>query len=187
MRNIENVLNDFVTVCNKYSIPGNFDTVDDLAKLFTASMSKSAELNFFYKNYNPTGLKIETGFTPIKIYSVTDLGKGKIGYEGYPDEFLIIGDDLGGGKPIIAVVDIENTPIYANYDVGEPFKIADNFCDFIVSITRLIDLVYGSYKIFDIADNNDEIKPEFIESLKLNISPIIGKDNFNAFYDYFYG
>ncbi len=41
-------------------------------------------------------------------------------------------DDFDGGKPIIAITDIKGTPIYANYDIGEPFKIADSLADFFI-------------------------------------------------------
>ncbi|STQ13468.1 Uncharacterised protein [Enterobacter cloacae] len=69
----------------------------------------------YIKNYNPEQLKIETGFTPIKIHSVSELSKAQNGYEYLPNNYLVIGDDLGGGKPIIAVVDEGNTSIYASY------------------------------------------------------------------------
>lgn len=113
--------------------------------------------------------------------------KVQSGYEYLPDNYLVIGDDLGGGKPIIAVVDEGNTSIYASYDVVEPFKIADNLSGFLLSLTELIDLVYGYYDIFDIADDNDEVKKDFMDELKVRVVPFIGDENFNAFYDYFYG
>jgi hypothetical protein len=48
-------------------------------------------------------------------------------------------------------------------------------------------LVYGKYNIFDIADDEDIIKTEFIEDLRKSITPVIGKEKFLKFYDYFYG
>jgi len=187
MSDIENALEKFVSVCKKYAIKGRFEAVNDLDKEFPAKLPRSAEVDYFYKNYNPEGLKIETGFTPIKLHSVNELEKAQTGYSYFPDNYLVIGDDLGGGKPIVAVVDTDNTAVYANYDVGEPFKIANSFSDFIMSLTNLIDLVYGSYDIFDVADDNDELKNEFVEEARASISPVIGDDNFNAFFDYFYG
>ncbi|KGT94593.1 hypothetical protein NG99_08240 [Erwinia typographi] len=187
MSDIHNTLENFVDTCKKYSISGHFEVIDDLDKIYPDNLPRSAEMDYFYKNYNPEELKIETGFTPIKIYGVTYLEKAQTGYGYLTDNYIVIGDDLGGGKPIIAVTDDKNTPIFANYDVGEPFRIADDFCDFVTSLTELIELVYGSYNIFDIADDNDEIKKDFTDKLKSAISPIIGDNNFNAFYDYFYG
>lgn len=187
MSDLKSTLEKFVDTCKKYGLSGHFEVINDLVNVFPVKWPHSVEIDIFYKNFNPKELKIETGFTPIKLYSVTDLEKAQTGYNYFPENYLVIGDDVGGGKPIIAIVDIENTPIYANYHVGEPFKIADSFCDFIKALTILINSVYDNYNIFDIADDNDEIKNDFIEELKEKISPIIGSNNFNAFYDYFYG
>ncbi|MDX7626944.1 hypothetical protein [Enterobacter bugandensis] len=154
---------------------------------FPSNLPRSTDVDFLYKNYNPEKLKIETGFTPIKIHSVSELTKAQSGYEYLPDNYLVIGDDLGGGKPIIAVVDEGNSSVYASYDVIEPFQIASSLSGFIFSLAELIDLVYGHYNIFDIADDNDEVKDNFIDELRERIAPLIGNENFNAFYNCFYG
>ena len=187
MSEIEESLKKFVAICNKYSLSGSFNIVNDIDNVFPSNLPRSAELDYLYGKNNPEMLKIETGFTPIKFYSVSELAKVQSGYEYLPDNYLVIGDDLGGGKPIIAVVDEGNTSIYASYDVVEPFKIADNLSGFLLSLTELIDLVYGYYDIFDIADDNDEVKKDFMDELKGRVVPFIGDENFNAFYDYFYG
>ncbi|MGY5958278.1 SMI1/KNR4 family protein [Kosakonia sp. BK9b] len=187
MSDIKNALEKWVNTCEKHSLTGHFTQVNDLAAFFPANVFCSAELNYFYKNYNPENLIIETGFTPVKIYAASELVKGQTGYRYLPANALVIGDDIGGGKPLIAALDEENTPVYANYDVGEPFRIANCFTDFIVSLAELIDLVYGRYQIFDIADDNDEVKQIFKDELAARVSPVIGSENFNAFYDYFYG
>ncbi|MCM7886939.1 hypothetical protein [Enterobacter sichuanensis] len=184
---IEKALKQFIVICNKYSLSGSFSTVSDLDNTFPSNLPRSTDVDFLYKNYNPENLKIETGFTPIKIHSVSELTKAKNGYEYLPDNYLVIGDDLGGGKPIIAVVDEGNSSVYASYDVIEPFQIASSLSGFIFSLAELIDLVYGHYDIFDIADDNDEVKDNFIDELRERIVPLIGNENFNAFYNYFYG
>ncbi|HCM9617745.1 hypothetical protein [Enterobacter cloacae] len=184
---IEKALKQLIVICNKYSLSGSFSNVNDLDNAFPPNLHRSTEVEFLYENYNPEKLKIETGFTPIKLHSVSELLKAQNGYEYLPNNYLVIGDDLGGGKPIIAVVDEGNTPVYASYDVIEPFKIADSLCGFIFSLAELIDLVYGQYDIFDIADDNDEVKHGFINELRERIVPLIGNEGFNAFYDYFYG
>jgi hypothetical protein len=38
-------------------------------------------------------------------------------------------------------------------------------------------LVYGQYDIFDIADDNDEVKDDFIDELRKRIVPLIGNEN----------
>ncbi|HCR1075091.1 TPA: hypothetical protein OMU12_002480 [Enterobacter cloacae] len=184
---IEKALKQLIVICNKYSLSGSFSNVNDLDNAFPPNLPRSTEVEFLYENYNPEKLKIETGFTPIKLHSVSELLKAQNGYEYLPNNYLVIGDDLGGGKPIIAVVDEGNTPVYASYDVIEPFKIAGSLCGFIFSLAELIDLVYGQYDIFDIADDNDEVKHGFINELRERIVPLIGNEGFNAFYDYFYG
>lgn len=184
---IEKALKQFIIICNKYSLSGSFSTVSDLDNTFLSKLPRSTDVDFLYKNYNPENLKIETGFTPIKIHSVSELTKAQNGYEYLPDNYLVIGDDLGGGKPIIAVVDEGNSSVYASYDVIEPFQIASSLSGFIFSLAELIDLVYGHYDIFDIADDNDEVKDNFIDELRERIVPLIGNENFNAFYNYFYG
>lgn len=184
---IEKALKQLIVICTKYSLSGSFSTVSDLDNTFPSNLPRSTDVDFLYKNYNPENLKIETGFTPIKIHSVSELTKAQNGYEYLPDNYLVIGDDLGGGKPIIAVIDEGNSSVYANYDVIEPFQIASSLSGFIFSLAELVDLVYGHYDIFDIADDNDEVKDNFIDELRERIVPLIGNENFNAFYNYFYG
>lgn len=184
---IEKALIKLLAICNKYSVSGSFSTVSDLGNAFPSNLPRSTEIDFLYKNYNPERLKIETGYTPIKIHSVSELLKAQSGYEYLPDNYLVIGDDLGGGKPIIAVIDEGNTSVYAGYDAIEPFKIAGSLSGFIFSLAELIDLVYGQYEVFDIVDNNDEVKDGFVDELRERIVPLICNENFNAFYDYFYG
>ena len=184
---IEKALKQFIIICNKHSLSGSFSTVSDLDNTFPSNLPRSTDVDFLYKNYNPEKLRIETGFTPIKIHSVNELTKAQSGYEYLPDNYLVIGDDLGGGKPIIAVIDEGNSSVYASYDVIEPFQIDSSLSGFIFSLAELIDLVYGHYDIFDIADDNDEVKDNFIDELRKRIVPLIGNENFNAFYNYFYG
>lgn len=187
MRGIKEALKQLAAICKKYSLSGSFSTVSDLDNTFPSNLPRSTDVDFLYKNYNPEKLRIETGFTPIKIHSVSELTKAQNGYEYLPDNYIVIGDDLGGGKPIIAVIDEGNSSVYASYDVIEPFQIASSLSGFIFSLAELIDLVYGHYDIFDIADDNDEVKDNFIDELRERIVPLIGNENFNAFYNYFYG
>lgn len=184
---IGKALKQLIVICNKYSLSGSFSTVNDLDNAFPSNLPRSTEVEFLYKNYNPEKLKIETGFTPIKLHSVSELLKANSGYEYLPDNYLVIGDDLGGGKPIIAVIDDGSASVSAGYDVIEPFQIASSLSGFIYSLAELIDLGYGKYDIFDIADDNDEVKDDFIDELRKRVVPILGNEGFNAFYDYFYG
>ncbi|MGS7193960.1 hypothetical protein ACQ7NX_24460, partial [Enterobacter cloacae subsp. dissolvens] len=105
MRGIKEALKQLAAICKKYSLSGSFNTLNDLDNAFPSNLPRSSDIDYLYKNYNPEKLKIETGFTPIKLHSVSELLKAQNGYEYLPDNYLVIGDDLGGGKPIIAVID----------------------------------------------------------------------------------
>ncbi|MBD2806959.1 hypothetical protein ID855_20270 [Xenorhabdus sp. ZM] len=96
-------------------------------------------------------------------------------------------DDIGGGNPIIVSLDAQDTSVYAGYDVSRPFKITDSLADFLLALSKLIEIVYGEFAIFEICDENDELKPEFIKRLRKEIEPLVGSDNFEHFFDYFYG
>ena len=181
MNEIEKALKKLIITCKKYSLLGSFSAVADLDNAFPSNLPRSKEVEFLYENYNPEKLKIETGYMPIKLHSVSELLKAQSGYEYLPDNYLVIGDDLGGGKPIIAVIDEGSSSVYASYDVIEPFQIASSLSGFIFSLAELIDLVYGHYDIFDIADDNDEVKDDFIDELRKRIVPLIGNESFNAF------
>lgn len=80
---IEKALKQLIVICNKYSLSGSFSTVNDLDNAFPSNLPRSTEVEFLYKNYNPEKLKIETGFTPIKIHSVSELSKAKMVMSAY--------------------------------------------------------------------------------------------------------
>jgi hypothetical protein len=54
-------------------------------------------------------------------------------------------DDNGGGKPVIAVTDLDQTPVYSSYNVVAPFQIADSLADFILALSKMMDIVYGEF------------------------------------------
>ncbi|EMN5548132.1 hypothetical protein RVX52_003992, partial [Enterobacter cloacae] len=112
VNDIEKALKQLIVICNKYSLSGSFSTVNDLYNAFPPNLPRSTEVEFLYENYNPEKLKIETGFMPIKLHSVSELLKAQSGYEYLPDNYLVFGDDLGGGKPIIAVIDEGSSSVY---------------------------------------------------------------------------
>ncbi|MFD2885132.1 hypothetical protein ACFS4T_34235 [Pseudomonas lini] len=105
-----------------------------------------SKLIFFYDNYEPVGVEIETGLTSIRFFDLNTLEDDQVGYKWdgnsnksqlnprWPASFVVFMDDIGGGKPVIAVTDIEGTPVFASYDVAWPFKIADSLADFFFSL-----------------------------------------------------
>ncbi|MNG20628.1 hypothetical protein D3C84_1049000 [compost metagenome] len=76
--------------------------------------------------------------------------------------------------------------MFASYDVVQPFQIADSLADFIRALSRLIDIVYGEFNIFDLSDD-DGISDAFLKRLLEEVEPILGEDNTSRFVDYFYG
>lgn len=182
-------LENFIDVCEKYSI--SFKSGKAANNIFSdqikVELSKSQELELYFDKFNPSGEKIETGFTPIKLFSAEQLDNAQIGYEGLPENHIVFADDNGGGKPIMAIIDEAGTPVYANYDTGSPFKISNDLSVFISAITELVEIVYGDYSIFDIADDEDVIKDSFVSEMNARIKPILGDENFDRFFDYFYG
>ncbi|RLZ14200.1 hypothetical protein EA136_25630, partial [Enterobacter hormaechei subsp. hoffmannii] len=71
MRGIKEALKQLAVICNEYSVSGNFNTVNDLDNAFPTNLPRSTDVDYLYKNYNPEKLNIETGFTPIKIHSIS--------------------------------------------------------------------------------------------------------------------
>lgn len=124
--------------------------------------------------------KAQTGYRWINSID------GPVLSDEWPSQHVVIMDDMGGGKPIIAVTNTYATPVFASYDVVEPFQIAESLADFIFALSRLIDIVYGEFDIFDVADD-DGISTAFMARLNSEITPVLGEANKDRFVDYFYG
>lgn len=198
MSDTDGALKELSAVHAKYNLPGRFLASSDLSVRWPAELPRSADLDVFYNDYEPDGVKIETGLTPLKLFDMVALKKAQIGYrwinttdgavlsDEWPAQDLVIMDDIGGGKPVIAVTNVEKTPVLASYDAVKPFQIAESLADFILALSRLIDIVYGEFNIFDVSDD-DGISDAFIARLNAEIGPILGEDNRSRFMDYFYG
>lgn len=198
MDTISDVLKGLSVVHAKHKIPGRFLASDDASTRWPPALPCSVELEAFYNQSEPHGVQIETGLTPLKLFDVIALEKAQTGYrwisntgglvlnDEWPAQDVVIMDDRGGGKPIIAVTNIKNTPVLASYDCIEPFKVADSLADFILALTKLIDIVYDEFDIFDIS-NDDGISTMFMARVNSEITPILGDDNRRRFVDYFYG
>ncbi|MFJ4068949.1 hypothetical protein ACIPW4_27240 [Pseudomonas sp. NPDC089996] len=198
MSDIRDALEALRLVHDKYQIAGRYVTSKDSVARWPSELPRSAEVDVLFSEYEPVGVKIETGFTPLKLFDIASLKKGQFGYrwinvaEGavlnneWPDQDLVIMDDNGGGKPVIAVTDVEKTPVYACYDVVPPFQIAESLADFILALSKMIDIVYGDFNIFDLSDD-DGIDDAFLLKLQNAVSPILGDENTGRFVDYFYG
>ena len=196
MNGLNNALLDLATQFEKYNVRGSFAKGN---LIYPSSLPKSEELDYYFSNFNPVDVKIDTGMSPIKLIGLRDLMEGQAGYRWtikngktvdlakWNSESIVIGDDFGGGNPIIVNSSIAGSPVFTT-DVGiEPLEIAGNFEDFIRALSGLIDIVYGSYHIFDVCDDDENVKEDFTNLLKTRISPILGEENFYKFHDYFYG
>jgi hypothetical protein len=198
MSDIDGALKDLSAVHAKYNLSGRFLASSDVSFRWPAELPRSVDLDVFYNDYEPGGVKIETGLTPLKLFDMVALKKAQIGYrwitsadgvvlnDEWPAQDLVIMDDIGGGKPVIAVTNVKKTPVLASYDAVKPFQIADSLADFILALSRLIGIVYGEFNIFDVSDD-DGISNAFIARLNAEIGPILGEDNGSRFIDYFYG
>ncbi|WP_085673417.1 MULTISPECIES: hypothetical protein [unclassified Pseudomonas] len=198
MSDIEKALKALRLVHDKYQITGRFVASKDVAVRWPTELPRSAEVDFLFNEYEPVGVKIETGLTPLKLFDIASLQKGQFGYrwinaasgavlsDEWPVQDLVIMDDNGGGKPIIAVTDVDQTPVYASYDVVAPFQVADSLADFILALSKMIDVVYGEFNIFDLSDD-DGVSDAFLTRLQDEIGPVLGGENTDRFVDYFYG
>lgn len=198
MSDIGSALKELSLVHNKYQIDGHFLASHDVGAKWSSELPRSSELDVFYNEYDPVGVRLETGLTPLKIFDMSLLKRAQLGYgwinaggevelnSEWPQQHLVIMDDSGGGKPIIAITDVERTPVFASYDVVEPFQVANALADFILALAKLVDIVYGEFNIFDLSDD-DGISSVFLMRLDGEISPILGEENAARFVDYFYG
>ncbi|WP_434136419.1 hypothetical protein [Pseudomonas luteola] len=198
MKKIENSLNNLVLLHQKYQLNGGFQKNHEIEKNWPKELPLSPELIFLYENFEPIGVKIETGIIPIIIFSASDLKGKQIGYKwqneagnlkyirSWPAEFLVIAENVGGGNPIIAATESNGTSVYASIDASPAIRIANNLADFIDALAILIDIVYGEFEIFEVGDD-DGLYEDFIEKLQQRIEPLLGKENYRNFFDYFYG
>jgi hypothetical protein len=195
MDELDNAIKKFVETCASHSVRGSYgkSTVE-----WPKELPKSKEVEHYFQSFNPSNSEVESGMTPTEFFNLSNLLKGQIGYRwrdlgtslerlpNWPDSYLVIADVFGGGKPIIAVTNIENTPIFAGYDVITPFKIADSMAQFFTAMSLLTEIVYGKYDIFEVSDD-DGVKPEFAAEIAGALIPVLGLQNYERFFDYFYG
>jgi hypothetical protein len=104
----------------------------------------------------------------------------------WPTDRVVIADDFAGGKPIIAITSELLTPIFANYDTGVPFQISDSLEQFFLALATLVDIIYGKFAIFEIEDH-DGLRIDFVTSIEDKLKPLLGEENYQGFFDYFYG
>lgn len=198
MSDIRDALKELSLVHDKYQIDGGYRASHAAGSNWPSELPRSIETDIFYDEYEPCGVRIETGLTPLKMFDIASLKKAQLGYrwvntaegvvlsDDWSHQDLVIMDDSGGGKPIIAVTDVEKTPVFASYDVVESFQVADSLADFILALSRLVDIVYGRFNIFDLSDD-EGVSSIFLTMLDDEVAPILGEDNAARFIDYFYG
>lgn len=198
MRALENAFKELRRAHKKFDIEGNFKKGSHANEKWPKTLPRSAETDYFYANCEPVDVEVETGLTPI-FFNLSALEDGQVGYKwdgnsnktqvngNWPAQYLVFMDDIGGGKPIIAVTDTPGTPVWASYDVVKPFKIADSLADFLLAFAKTIEIVHGKFDIFDIYNDDDELSPKFVKLLTKEVSPLLGEENFERFFDYFYG
>ncbi|MCG8296309.1 hypothetical protein [Pseudomonas entomophila] len=198
MRDLEIALQVLKSAHAKYHLPGVFRSGRGAETDWPASIPAARELVLFYNECEPLGVKLETGLTPLKLMALDDLEKAQVGYRwsnaagglvtfaAWPEQHVVIMDDIGGGKPLIAVTGEPGLPVYANYGAGPPFEVAAKFADLLIALARLIDIVHGEFCVFDVFDD-DGVVEAFRSRTQAEIEPVLGAENFGRFFDYFYG
>lgn len=199
MSALEKALIELRRIHKKFQLEGSFEKNRQVNTTWPQTLERSGETDFFYENCEPVDVEIETGLTPIRFFDLNVLEDAQVGYKWdgnsnksqlnthWPASFVVFMDDIGGGKPVIAVTDIDGTPVFASYDVVLPFKIADSLADFFFAFAKLIEVVHGQFEIFEIYNDDDELSSKFLKLLTKEVSPLLGKENFERFFDYFYG
>lgn len=142
MKYIDLALTELTRTFNYFNIKVEFEKASPKLEKWPIQLKTSMEVEYFFENYNPINVRFETGFCPLEIFSIDKIEKAQIGYKWinkngeltpnpkWNSNLIIIMDDLGGGKPIIAKIDEPGTPVYASYDIKEPFKVADSLPEF---------------------------------------------------------
>nr|WP_242551438.1 hypothetical protein [Pseudomonas sp. Marseille-Q1929] len=186
-------------VHKKFDIEGSFEKNAQTNAKWPQTLTRSAETDYFYNLCEPVDVEVETGLTPICFFHLDALEEGQVGYKcagepnktelnrNWPAQHLVFMDDIGGGKPVIAVTDMPGTPVLASYDAIAPFKIADSLADFLLAFAKTVEIVHGKFDIFDIYNDDDELSSKFVKLLNKEVSPLLGADNYARFFDYFYG
>ncbi|MDT8922646.1 hypothetical protein RBE51_07365 [Pseudomonas taiwanensis] len=198
MSDLKKAMNALKEVHAKCRAPGEFISKRRSGVEWPAELPSSAEVALFYSEGEPLEVKFETGLTPLILFSVEKLLGAQVGYRwvghagrvtrntAWPSSNLVIMDDSGGGKPIIAACGEVNTPVFASYDAVAPFKIASSLADFLMALANMIDVVYHEFNIFDVFDDDGMVE-QFMRRMQEDVEPVLGMENFERFIDYFYG
>ncbi len=200
MTNIATEMKKIISLHKKYSLNGHFTTGNQTIQNWPFTTSPNKELVELYDNFNPVDVEIETGLTPLTFYPLEKLNDAQIGYAikknksgnteaiiNWPSNRIVIMDEIGGGKLIIAEISEETTTILAQYEPGSTVKISDSLADFINSLSETIDIVYGKYQIFDVFNDDGTVKDLFLQDFFNTITPIIGHDYCSNLFEYLYG
>lgn len=199
MSALDNAFKELRRVHKKFDLEGSFEKNSQANAKWPQTLPRSAEMEAFYDLCEPVDVEVETGLTPIRFFNLDALEDGQVGYKwagesnktelngNWPAQHLVFMDDIGGGKPVIAVTDMPGTPVWASYDAATPFKIADSLADFLLAFAKTVEIVHGKFDIFDIYNDDDELSSKFVKLLNKEVSPLLGEENYERFFDYFYG
>jgi hypothetical protein len=97
---------------------------------------------------------------------------------------VLIGDDFGGGRPII--FDTSSQNVFGGIAPGEYVCIARDVAGFYGAVANLIDIVYGKFSIWGVSEDGI-LKDYFLEALENAIKIYTSPEKFDGFVDYFYG
>ena len=145
---LDNAIKELRRIHKEFEVEGSFGEISHPEFNWPEALPRSFDTDYFFDNFDPVDVEFETGLTPICFFGLSALETGQLGYRwagesdktqingNWPSQYLVLMDDIGGGKPVIAVTDAPGTPILASYDAIEPFKIADSLSDFLLAFAK---------------------------------------------------
>ncbi|WP_339427697.1 MULTISPECIES: hypothetical protein [unclassified Pseudomonas] len=122
MSALDNAFKELRRVHKKFDLEGSFEKNGQANAKWPQTLPRSAEMDSFYDLCEPVDVEVETGLTPICFFNLDALEDGQVGYKwagesnktelngNWLAQHLVFMDDIGGGKPVIAVTDMPGAP-----------------------------------------------------------------------------
>lgn len=196
MNDIDENIIALTSTCEKHNITVEF-THTEIA--YPNDLPSNKDLEFFYKKNNPIRCTLDMGGSLLKLFRLEELLQKQKGYRWLANSegkevipswnvnHIVIADDIGGGKPIIAEIEKDTMSIYASYDGLEPFFIAKSLGSFISALGLILDMINTKYEVYEIYDENEEILENFKIDFFKSLKSVLDNEGSENLFDYFYG
>lgn len=196
MNNIDKSIVNLIVICEKYGVEVAFAHTD---AVYPSELPNNKFINEFYEKNNPVNCTLDMGSSLLKLFRMEELLKKQEGYrwlagdekktllQTWSFDHVVIADDIGGGKPIIAEIREDTTLIYGSYDGSEPFFIASSLSNLINALSSIVDIINHKYKVYEIYDENEEIVEDFKVDFFKSLESILNEECSKNLFDYLYG